>query len=136
MKIGFTGTQVGLTAPQREKLRAVLAARSGELHHGDCIGADAEAHAIAAELGYRIHIHPPESGGKRAWCTGHSSEPPQHYLDRNRAIVDAADALIATPKGPEELRSGTWSTIRYARSRRRPIYVIWPDGRGQALTAA
>jgi outer membrane protein insertion porin family len=49
-------------------------------------------------------------------------------LDRNRAIVDSCDVLIACPKGPEEQRSGTWATVRYARKQKKRIVIIWPDG--------
>lgn len=37
--------------------------------------------------------------------------------------------MIATPSSKEEeLRSGTWSTVRYARKLRRPVTLIYPDG--------
>ena len=50
-------------------------------------------------------------------------------LDRNRDIVDACDVLIATPKDfVEELRSGTWATVRYARKQRKPLVIVWPNG--------
>ena len=45
MKIGFTGTQKGMTHHQLIKLLDELCSYSNiELHHGDCIGADAQAH--------------------------------------------------------------------------------------------
>ena len=34
-----------------------------EVHHGDCIGADASFHNIAKESRKRIVIHPPENDG-------------------------------------------------------------------------
>ena len=44
-------------------------------------------------------------------------------------IVDESDFLIGTPKGfCEELRSGTWSTIRYARKKGMEITIVYPDG--------
>jgi hypothetical protein len=50
-------------------------------------------------------------------------------LDRNKMMVDDCEALIATPRlMVEELRSGTWSTIRYARKCRKPVHIVWPDG--------
>lgn len=46
-------------------------------------------------------------------------------------IVDATAVLVACPKEEEgeELRSGTWATVRYARRRHRPVYVVRPSGR-------
>ena len=50
-------------------------------------------------------------------------------LARNRIIAARCDALLACPAEPDEqLRSGTWSTIRYARKAGKPITIIRPDG--------
>jgi len=32
--------------------------------------------------------------------------------------------MIAAPSGPETLRSGTWSTVRYARSKAKEVYIL------------
>ena len=45
--IGFTGTRQGMTAEQKSALRNLLDGGAGDFHHGDCIGADSEAHGIA-----------------------------------------------------------------------------------------
>lgn len=47
---------------------------------------------------------------------------------RNHDIVDATEWLIATPKKFEEIRSGTWATVRYAKKVKKPVTIIWPDG--------
>lgn len=50
-------------------------------------------------------------------------------LERNHRIVDACDVLIACPKdAQEQLRSGTWATVRYARKQGKRVIVITPDG--------
>jgi hypothetical protein len=94
--------------------------------HGDCVGADAQAHAMAKADGFRVVIHPPSDDSKRAFCQGDAVLAPPPYLVRNRRIVDASGVLVATPQGDEELRSGTWSTVRYARKIRRAIKIIAP----------
>jgi hypothetical protein len=129
--IGFTGTQQGMTEEQKKSLRALLDGGVGELHHGDCIGADAEAHDIADECGYAIILHPPANYSKRAWreVPKHMARPEKAYLDRNKDIVLETTALIAAPAEPEEqLRSGTWSTVRFAKKQGKPVFVILPDG--------
>lgn len=132
MIVGFTGTQHGMSRPQAATLAAglrLLFTAGDEFHHGDCVGADAEAHAIAAGIGFRIVVHPPTNPSKRAWCEG-VIRPAKPYLVRNHDIVDETDVLIATPRElTEELRSGTWATIRYARKLMRKLCVVGPDGK-------
>jgi hypothetical protein len=135
MIVGFTGTRNGLTDAQRTALNAVLTVLfdlcgpSGELRHGDAVGADSEAHAIARKIGLRIVIHPPTSGTFRAFCPGDLVLTPTPYPNGNKHIVDAAEVLIACPPGQvEETRSGTWSTVRYCRKQGKPVYLVLPDG--------
>jgi len=132
MRIGFTGTQRGMTDAQRTMLREILTTFDhGEFHHGDCIGSDAQAHEIALECGYCPIIHPPSDPRKRAWC-----EVPKHlmrreypYMIRNHHIVDETGRLIATPaEFEEQLRSGTWSTWRYAKRKNCKVVLILPNG--------
>jgi hypothetical protein len=130
--IGFTGTQVGMTVNQLRELKTLLLTLlPTDFHHGDCIGADAQAHDLVLEtipIKVFMHIHPPDVRSKRAFKIGDDLWPEKPYLVRNHDIVDATTILIATPKGPEELRSGTWATIRYARKQKKHIYIVYPDG--------
>jgi len=69
MRIGFIGSNIGMTAGQREALRQILAGnRPNEFHHSDRLGPDADAHAIAREAcpTSRVIVHPPrdESSGR------------------------------------------------------------------------
>lgn len=108
-------------------------------HHGDCIGADADFHRLAELNGLKTHGHPPINSSKRAFCKFDVIEEPKEYLDRNKDIVDAVDWMIFTPETKEEvLRSGTWSTVRYARKQKKPYIIVFPDGsvedkRGEVL---
>ena len=110
------------------QLHRTLAAFGADvtLHHGDCVGGDALAHAHARMLRQSITIHPPDTPGYRAWCVGNEQRPQRPYLTRNRTIVDSCDVLVALPKTParEELRSGTWATVRYARKQGVRVIVI------------
>jgi hypothetical protein len=137
MRFGFTGTQEGMTPPQEYALEKYLQAYAGvaELHHGDCIGADAQAHALARFLDIAVHLHPPTIPDKRAFCRGaKTTSRTKTYLVRNRDIVDLCDVLLAAVKGPEEVHSGTWSTVRYALKTSRPVIIFWPSGEYGAYT--
>ena len=131
MKVGFTGTQHGMTLAQLTSVRGLLEERkvdSVDFHYGDCIGADAEAFVQAKSLGYRTISHPPKVECKRAHTAAHITLAPKDYLERNHDIVDFVDILIAAPRGPETLRSGTWATVRYARKQGKDIHIVWPTG--------
>lgn len=132
MRLGFTGTQDGMqTWQQQGVFDEMMMMQPSEAHHGLCVGADEEFDAM---LGYAdksciVHGHPPINTAKMAKnCQCDVMHEPEEYLVRNRDIVDATDWLIAAPKGPEEQRSGTWSTVRYARRLGRPVTIVWPDG--------
>jgi len=86
-----------------------------EFHHGDCVGADNQAHDIARKYGACIIIHPPKIHKLRAYCEGDMILPAKKYLDRDRMIVRASDTLVICPKQMKEVvRSGVWATYRYA----------------------
>lgn len=133
MIVGFTGTQVGMTDAQVRALSEWIDTSDiAEVHHGDCVGADQQFHEIVRLLkpDAKIHIHPPTNSSKRAFCSGDVLDPPRDYLDRNQDIVDACDTLLATPKEmTEQLRSGTWATIRRARKAGKTIVYFLADYR-------
>ncbi|GJF04999.1 hypothetical protein [Pseudonocardia sp. D17] len=132
--VGVTATRYGLSAQQREHAHLMLRGLqlihgADELHHGDCVGGDAEVADIARRLGYVLVAHPPTAEGLRAFVPSDRTMPPALYLDRNRNIVDAVWFLLGYPDSRlERQRSGTWSTIRYARRTRRLRMVVAPDG--------
>lgn len=127
-RVGFTGTRHGMTPAQREALRALLRP-TDTLHHGDCVGADADAHEIARAMGCRIAVHPGPVSALRAHCAGDVLHEPRPFLDRNVRIVLATEILIAAPRtAQEKMRSGTRFTVREARRRGREVIIIRPDG--------
>lgn len=129
MKIGITGTRNGGSAYQLKKLENMLEDFGAtELHHGDCVGIDAQAHEIARTLGLRVVVHPPLNPTMRAWCKGDVMREPEEYIQRNHNIVDETDYLFAFPDSPEHWRSGTWATIRWARGQNKPFILTMPNG--------
>ena len=156
--IGFTGTQAGMSLKQKESFRfrvwkfyqdemhacSVVGARNMTFHHGDCIGADENAHRIIENssdlesICSEIVLHIPRVDLKRAFMDRDrrldskikiTVRDPLDYLVRNKVIVDESEVLFACPYTPnQEVRSGTWSTVRYARKKGKTVMLIKPDG--------
>jgi hypothetical protein len=101
-----------------------------EAHHGDCVGADFDFYVICRSLGVpSIVAHPPENDTLRAFTKSDIHRDPKPYLVRNRHIVRDSDALIAAPEtATEQVRSGTWSTVRFARTVQKRIKIVLPHG--------
>lgn len=133
--IGFSGARSGMTKQQKFRFRHTMQGAFDmfevEFHHGDCIGADHEAHNIVRDLNPDAYvvIHPPIDPKARAFMDYDELDEPAGYLERNRAIVAASDVLIITPTTNHEiLRSGTWATARYAFNAAKPVYICEPEG--------
>ena len=139
MIVGFTGTQKGMTGAQ--KLRVGLMLEDTQdisfARHGDCVGADGEFDYLCGVRSINVISHPCDIPGKRAHCLKWHDALPYYLsemqvkppMERNQDIVDGSDVLITAPAGfEEELRSGTWSTVRKARRRGIPVFIVWPDG--------
>lgn len=130
--VGFSGTRHGMTEAQRNKFKQlIIQINPVEFHHGDCVGSDFEAHFLVRNHVPRcvIIIHPPTNSIHRAGLSADVILQTKPYLDRNRDIVDLSEVLIATSSTQsEQMRSGTWSTVRYSRSKKLPCVVILPDG--------
>jgi hypothetical protein len=130
LHVGFTGTQVGMTMLQVKAVHNLLKDLKPSVgHHGDCVGADKHFHDLLLIEKIQVHLHPPTNPQKRAFCKADKEYPKKDYLSRNRDIVDCSEIMISTPKAAEELRSGTWSTIRYAKRKKCKLYIVWPDGK-------
>lgn len=134
-KIGFTGTEEGMTESQKFVFTSFLENEVSndnvsEFHFGDCVGADDEAADIADNMSVWLICHPPLNDKYRAWHSSNEWWPAKDYLVRNKDIVDQSDLLIACPKEDNMVvRSGTWATVRYALRCNKPVMVIRPDGK-------
>lgn len=130
--LGFTGSRKGLTLRQSRTLKEWLfRLHPREAHHGDCVGADFEFNRICYQLNPRPRLvsHPPDDSRYRAFCQADETRRAVDYLERDDDIARECEFLIATPFEKEErLRSGTWATVRYARSYEKPVLLIFPNG--------
>jgi len=135
LKVGFTGSRIGLNSVQREIVRKILVhhfTHGSEFRHGECVGSDVEAAAIAKRIGYKVIAYPgyPGNNPRNLQFRGHFAGndvvmPPSEFITRNRLIVDASEMLIGAPKElTEVLRSGTWAAIRYALKSGKPTMVV------------
>lgn len=134
-KIGFTGTQEGMTQQQKVNFMQVFlwfesrhGAHNLEFHQGQCIGADHDALLLVKSRGGVWTVsHPPLDTSKTHDVECDEVRDGYPFLERNHHIVDEVDVLLAAPRSrEEELRSGTWATVRYARKVTRPHEMIWP----------
>lgn len=140
MVLGFTGTQVGMTDAQKLEVTRIISILNPDMAiHGDCIGADAEFDTIVKGVGAFVVIRPSNILDKRAHCSAFKTYPAEDPLVRNHKIVDDSNIMIACPKTmTEELRSGTWATIRYTKKLiadegKKQLYIVWPDGRNSTF---
>ena len=136
MQVGFTGTRRGMTADQYVRVNELME-RWPDVkwaHHGMCEGADAQFHMLVTSRGIPTHGHPGVLPGGhplgRATVQCTVTEDDNLMLVRNRKIVRSVDLMIATPGEYRNVArgSGTWMTIRYAKSFKRWLIVVWPDG--------
>lgn len=113
-----------------------------ELHHGDCVGADADFADLCCEVVPKplVVAHPGESarGGEnklRAFSTRNNEvRPVQTHFARNRTIVAECDVLIACPATAHDPgQGGTWYTISHAQKMRRKGWIVRPDGTTEEL---
>jgi hypothetical protein len=149
MRFTFTGPEEGMTVPQLESCEQLLVARPWTEHgNGLCVGADSEMFWLVMNLrpdisrvGFPCTVTPKQNLRARAQC--HRVMPVKPPLERNTDMVTWVAALaglrgplVATPRTfEEELRSGTWATIRRAKKALLTIIYIWPDGRVEEVTS-
>jgi hypothetical protein len=129
MIIGFTGSRKGITLMQKQFVAQILKENQAtHVNHGDCVGADESFHEISHNLQLSISVFPPDKSSLRAHCSPEGEgvlHPEEGFLKRNHRIVDSSDILIACPESSkEQLRSGTWSTVRYARKKGKRVLLV------------
>ena len=139
--IGFTGTRRGFNSAKADIIRKLLLSYSKKykevyFHHGDCVGADAQAHDIAESIdNISIIIHPPTKDKYRAYKRTKMQfrRPIGAYLKRDRDIVDECSVMIGVPLSKNyQIRSGTWYTMNYTAQqikagKKKELYIIDSD---------
>ena len=130
MIVGITASRFGMSRSQTDELAEMLMKlKPTEFHHGMCVGGDHEAHLIAQHRDIPVVGHPPI---ETKYMIDYSFTPLVYkyvfpalpYLDRNKAIVHCVDFLFVGARGEESLRSGTWSTKRYAQKVGCKFYIL------------
>lgn len=147
-EIGISGTRQGSSQQQRDALAFAIENLHEHgalrLHHGKCQGIDAFAHGRAYRLrssGMVVTVHPPVKAQFMAcdlpmWRGCIELGPAAYHL-RDLEIVRDSGVLLAAPlraeDDPRSKHSGTWLTVRFARSEKVPVYLcdsmgnIYPD---------
>lgn len=139
LHLGFSGTRYGMTLLQRRAVYRVFRwyrdnRNAITVHHGSCVGADAEAHDIARMLGLAVALHPGVSADGssplRAECAmleGERVWMPRDFRTRNAAIAACTGVLVAAAGDDTEDR-GTAHAISCAVKLERPVVVASADG--------
>lgn len=130
MILGITGTREGPTEEQ-QAVMAEYISDAEQVLHGDCVGVDETAHNMAKASGVPVKRYPPTNPRLRAYCDDAEETHRQlPYLERNKRIVAACDFLLVVPNTFEEqVRSGTWSTRRWADRTGTAYVIVYPDGK-------
>ena len=138
MIVSFTGTRKGMGDSQHSRVLELVAEFAPtEVHHGDCVGADAEFAEIVGTCPLfksEVVAHPgvPKHSGHRLYRanskynTQNLKEKP--YLERNREMVDLLgpdDVLIAAP-APDSV--GTEYTIDYGIKKGKKVVIVDTEG--------
>lgn len=132
--VGVTGTELGMSDRQMASFWWLLdTIKPMGLRHGDCLGVDVQAAQIADSLKIPTFSHPgfnpmyPDVIRFRAFHNSTTVYDPKPFLKRDEDIARNVVLLIACPlELKEELRSGTWATIRYARKAGTPRIILLP----------
>ena len=128
MLISFTGTRKGMTHQQINTFTKLLFELGAEvLIHGDCIGADADAHVLAMGQEIEVRKRPCNLQSQRAFTDGGiiiaEPEPP---LDRNvspipnglrfpRPMSWSGPAKPLRRKKSNVIAKGNWQSSRFQR---------------------
>ena len=151
MKIGLVASEQGVTVEQEQvfvRLMLLYRQKYGTvvLCHGDTKGGEEKLHgiALARELCSSVEVYPPadenlsagiDAGGGRSGIPVRRNPARPHHL-RYQQIVDNCDAVMAFPTSGGEAEDDVWRTVRYCKTRGRPVMTVIPDGTATRWPAA
>lgn len=135
--LGMTGTRDGMTEAQKTTcLKLFLEFKPDIYIHGCCQGADQDFHhlIIKTTLGKKcpqIEGYP-ASIWQEQWAADqqfHHLHKGYTYKERDLIIATRSKWFLGFPRGyEEELRSGTWMTLRMRRKLNKSFIIVLPNG--------
>ena len=143
--VSFAGSVEGLTKDQNESVRFFLESMVDHdreigrnllhFHHRDLIGGDHEAHQIASELGYFIHIYPSLDPTMDANSVGsyliYEKDPPDKIA---REMIYYTEITLIAPRLSKSQEPFVWELAKEALKKARECYVVYPDGVLESLS--
>lgn len=132
MVIGVTGSRKGMNDYQINMFGYIVQGLEVDVfRHGVCTGTDETSSIIMRNLRPDTYIigHPPLLDTHLSNSAVFDAlEDKYEYLERNKHIVDNSNLLVGIPDtDKEKLRSGTWSTIRYAKKKGVKVIILYPE---------
>lgn len=132
--LAFTGSASGMDAEQAIVVIDLLVRlQPKHVHQGGCVGADEQFHKLVDMFfpDVIVQTHPGDVREEMVstYIGDSHVHPVQQPLDRNHTMIDVSKVLIATPHRGEYQRAGDWSTIRYARTKGIPRFIVYPRGK-------
>jgi hypothetical protein len=129
--LSFFGSEEGMTDKQQKAFCKLLETlQPKELHHGDRIGGDAQAHFHGRRTvaTMEIHVHPAKEV-RRVFSIGNQLHK---LVSRNKAmhnIVDSGRHLVIAPTSTIDDASEPWQAATLARQQHKTIHIIYPNGK-------
>lgn len=138
MIITFAGSRIGISHAQLDTIKNLLdqlKVSSDDIAlHGCCTGADTDIHHICQKKDMTIVGYPAFADQYQLAEECDKRMPQMSPLKRNHAMVNRCTLVIAAPgTQKEQLRSGTWATIRYCKKLKKPLHVVYPDGKTETF---
>jgi hypothetical protein len=129
---GESGTREGATKLQVASVGWLWSRYDISLLHNGAYyrGVDRQLYHLAKGFQIPVILHPPHWDDIQVfWGIEDEQRDAAPSLVRNKNIILESECMVAIPRGiKEELRSGTWMTVRHTRKQSKPLAIVWPNG--------